>query len=173
MMTTTLSSRCRRPLARVALLGALVPLVACGGDMSPTAPQAGFLHLTDAQVTISGESVNGMTLVQGQLTGNSTMFQARLRDAAGDPATGQAVQMRFERPGHGMMGGSGVLTLWDDGTHGDPVAGDGIYCLVDFDGNYGLHHDDCPVGPYHYEFWGVDHADRHSNHMNVSVTVTR
>jgi len=76
-----------------------------------------------------------------------------------------------------MMGGGpgqnlGYMYLYDDGTHGDPTPGDGIYCYEDTQGQYGFHMANSPMGQYHYEFFGIDHDDHHSNHMQVQVTIT-
>jgi hypothetical protein len=101
----------------------------------------------------------------------STRFQATLwRDGARAP--GQIVHMRYTKPGTmGMMGSTGVITLYDDGTHGDLHPGDGIYCFEDFRNQYSCHGTDAPMGNYHYEFWGEDHMGHQSNHMSVEVTV--
>jgi hypothetical protein len=70
-----------------------------------------------------------------------------------------------------MGNGPGPLYLYDDGTHGDPIAGDGIYCFDDEQGRFGFHMAGAPHGQYHYEFFGFDHHDHHSNHVMVTVTV--
>ena len=81
--------------------------------------------------------------------------------------------LEFERPrGMGMGHHTGRIPLYDDGTHGDRVAGDGLYCFEDFVGDYGCHSDDANSGEYHYEFYGVHHDGHESNHMTVSVTIT-
>ena len=137
-------------------------------------PTLAALTMSGAQVFVGGQVVNGQTLETGQMHGDSTLFQAMLRDGNGGPALGHTVQVEYQTPGNGhggMMGGQGLLHLYDDGTHGDPIAGDGIYCYEDEEGHYGFHMSSAPMGQYHYEFYGFDHDDHHSNHMNVVVTM--
>jgi hypothetical protein len=127
------------------------------------------LQLVNAQVLLNGQVVNGMTMHAGQLGAGTTFFQATLIGAQG-PGIGQTVQVQYNTPRH-QMGGPGYMYLYDDGTHGDPFAGDGIYCLADDDGLYGFHMGAAPFGQYQYEFFGIDHTGRHSNHMQVMVTI--
>jgi len=51
------------------------------------------------------------------------------------------------------------------------VPGDGLYCLEDFDGQFGFHHHGAPHGDYHYDFWGEHHDGSRSNHRQVTVHV--
>jgi len=156
--------------------------VFAAGCASPTTPSEPIpepllpaLVLTGAQVSVEGQVVNGQTMQPGQMGGGSTFFQATLTGPNG-PAVGDTVQVQYQRPGGGMGqghmgGGEGFLYLYDDGTRGDPVAGDGIYCFDDQQGLFGLHMQNAPHGQYHYEFFGFDHEDHHSNHMQVVVTI--
>ena len=154
-----------------------VTLIGCsssGDDSSPTGPTNSELTMTSADVLVAGQSVAGGTFPQGHGEGSSTRFEAELK-SNGQPAPDQMVWLEFDRPmggGHGMMRHSDRVLMYDDGTHGDRVAGDGIYCLEDFAGNYGCHRADAEPGEYHYEFYG-EHRDGHeSNHMSVTVTIT-
>jgi hypothetical protein len=156
-----------------ALLG-LVLFAACSGDGggSPTAPASPQLVLQTATLSVSGQVVNGMTLPQGHGQGVSTRFAATMVNLQGQPMSGQNVQVRYQRPqGMGMMNPSGTMMLYDDGTHGDRVPNDGLYCYEDWAGDYGCHTASSPMGQYHYEFWGQDHGGQHSNHMTVTVTI--
>jgi len=158
----------------VVLVAAMVlALAAAGCGDSPTAPElAQSFRLTDAQVVIDGEVMNGQTLQQGQQVGSGTLFRASLQGPHG-PLAGVTVQVQYRRPqAMGPMNMQGLLTLWDDGSHGDPVAGDGIYCYLDEDGSYGFHMQHHPTGEYHYEFYGVHQDGHHSNHLEVMVTLT-
>ncbi len=156
------------PLALCAL--PVVLILGCSGGASPTAPTAS-LSLVSANVTVAGQTVNGMTLPRGHGEGSSTRFEAMLTDDRG-PLTGQTAQVRYERPqGMGMMNSSGTMMLYDDGTHGDRRAGDGLYCYEDQAGEYGCHSADSPMGEYHYNFFGMDGGGNHSNHMQVTVTI--
>ncbi len=135
------------------------------------ASQAGALTLSDAMVIVNGQAVNGMTITPSQAQGTNTRFEARLMGPDG-PAVGQTVRVSYQRPQGmmGMMGGSsGVMTLYDDGTHGDETPGDGIYCTEDWDGQYGFHMNNAQMGTYHYDFYGMHDDGHESNHMEVSV----
>jgi len=154
----------------------LLSLVACSSgsdDGSPTDPANPDVVMTSADILVSGQSVAGGTFSQGHGEGSSTRFEAELM-TNGQPAPGQMVWLEFDRPmGHSMMRHTDRVQMYDDGTHGDRVAGDGIYCLEDFAGDYGCHRADAEPGEYHYEFFGVHATDGHeTNHMNVTVTIT-
>jgi hypothetical protein len=73
--------------------------------------------------------------------------------------------------GHGSMMNGGRMTLYDDGTHGDRMPNDGIYCYEDFGGEYGCHGANAPMGRHDYDFFGMDHSNGETNHMLVTVTV--
>lgn len=156
----------------------VLSLVACSsgsGEDNPTSPANPDLVMTSADILVSGQSVAGGTFSQGHGEGSSTRFEAELM-SNGQMAPGQMAWLEFDRP---MMGGNGMMRhtdrvqMYDDGTHGDRVAGDGIYCLEDFQGDYGCHRADAEPGEYHYEFYGVHATDGHeTNHMQVQVTIT-
>lgn len=161
------------PTVLAAALLLSLPLLSCSNAHSPTAADASDLVLTDAILTVDGQVMNGLTVQQGVGQGMSTRFEATLWRGS-NRALGETVRMRFQRPGGmGMMGTTGVLTLYDDGTHGDRHPGDGIYCFEDWQDRYGCFGSNSPMGDYHYEFWGDDHMGHESNHMLVGVTVTR
>jgi hypothetical protein len=154
----------------------------CGGDETPLSPQQvmeplGYvspmaqLTLSNATVSVGGQPVNGQTVQHGHMQGMNTFFQAVLQE--GDhPALGQTVQVKYQWPGGmGMMNRQGIVTLYDDGTHGDWQAGDGIYCLDDFQHQAGFCGQGAPNGTYHYEFWGQGPGGHHSNHVDVAVSV--
>lgn len=85
------------------------------------------LRLTGAQVMVGSEIVNGQTMQAGQMPGSTTLFKATLTGPNGGPALGQNVQVQYQTPGGGpgsMMNRQGLMNLSDDGTHGDPIAGD-------------------------------------------------
>lgn len=168
----------RRPLSRagrnlvvgfsIVLAAALV--VAC--SHGPTDPDMPGMMLTQPMISVAGQVMNGQTMPVGHGNGASTLFQAHLRYANGQPMTGGMVRVRYERPRGMMMGNStGQFMLYDDGTHGDDVAGDGIYCFEDWDGRYGCHGAGFMAGEYCYEFWGEDHDGHQSNHREVTVTL--
>lgn len=168
-------------LGALALTAALA-LSACSGDSSsPTDPgvtNAG-LQLASAEVQANGEEYqagSGGTFHHEHdgAQGGSTLFEATLtRDGA--PATGPEVEVHYETPmGHGggmMDGGTGSFHLYDDGTHGDPTPGDGVYHYEDHEGRYGFHHQEAGHGDYHYDFFGLHEDGSETNHMMIDVTV--
>lgn len=154
----------------VALVGALA-LIACGGS-SPTSSTRPSMLLSSASLAVNGQPVNGQTLSMSHVRNGVTRFQATLlRDGA--PYPGQRIEVAYQRPGSmGMMNRNGTFMLYDDGTHGDEVAGDGIYCYQDDDDDYGCTGMNAVDGDYHYDFCGYDEAGHASNHMEVTVTVS-
>jgi len=139
--------------------------------MGQVAPTAEFV-LSNAVVSVGGQPVNGQTVQHDHMQGSITFFQAMLQEG-GHPALGQTVQVKYQWPGGmGMMHRQGIATLYDDGTHGDWQAGDGIYCFEDLQNVAGFCGQGAPDGVYHYEFWGEHHGGDHSNHVDVNVTVT-
>ena len=148
---------------------AIAALAGCGsGSSTPTSAPAPSLTLTAAAVLVGGQTVSGMTLPQGHGQGMATRFEARM-GMNGTPLPGAQMWMQYQRPG-GMMGGSGTVPLYDDGTHGDRTPGDGLYCLEDAVGTYGCHAAGSPMGQYHYEFWGSG-SGYETNHQTVTVTI--
>lgn len=167
----------RISVTAVALVPLVLMAVGCsgGGDGSPSAPTSQNLVLSEAVVSVDGQAVNGQTLPPGFGNGSTTRFEAHLRDGSG-PAQGHTVWVEFDRPmGQGMGHGQyqGRFQLYDDGTHGDHVPGDGLYCFEDFEQEYGCHGPNAHAGEYHYEFWGEHRQDgHHSNRHRVTVTLS-
>jgi len=116
-------------------------------------PSGSAVRLAGADILIGGQSVT--TLV--------------------DPTdTSRVRTMYMDYPAHssmGMMGYMDRVQLHDDGTHGDQIPGDGIYCYQDVDGHIGPHHDDCPSGEYHYTFHGTDIEGHDTNSIDCRVMV--
>lgn len=163
------------PVGLLALLAISVAGIGCSsseGDSGPTAPESQEFVLKSAVVSVNGDVVNGQTLPRGHGEGGSTRFEAEMM-SNGLREPGATVWMQYDRPmGMNMMRHAGRLQLYDDGTHGDRVAGDGLYCFEDFEGEYGCHSAQAKMGEYHYEFHG-EHDDGHeSNHMTVTVRIT-
>jgi hypothetical protein len=91
-----------------------------------------------------------------------------------DPADTSMIQaMHLDYPSHDMdmMGHQETVLCYDDGTHGDQVAGDGIYSYLDTSGSIGPHASDCPHGTYVYSFHGEDMAGHETNSVQCHVTV--
>lgn len=156
------------PIVLFALLPALLlVLVACDSSSSPTAAGR-VLVLTQAAVSVDGQAYGGGTYSAGVRPGTSTVFEAHLVHLDGTPVPGERVWVEH-RHGGGMVGGH-RFELHDDGSRGDPIAGDGIYCFEDQPGTYGFHHHPQP-GDHHYDFWGVHHGGGTSNRQRVTVRV--
>ena len=118
-------------------------VVACDRS-TPTQPSSSAFVLQSATVSVDGVVVNGTTVARGHGAGAD---------------------------GHGSMMNGGRMTLYDDGTHGDRMPNDGIYCYEDFGGEYGCHGANSPTGRHDYDFFGMDPSGGETNHMLVTVTV--
>jgi len=162
--------RIKTPVWTMLLLTSMTPLLACSG--SPTSPTDIAMRLRQPSVMVGGTVMNGMTVSRDHGDGQPTRFEARLETADGRPASGNSVIVRYTRPGGMMMTNQGQFTLYDDGTHGDHIAGDGIYCFEDWDIQYGCAGYGMVAGDYHYEFYGQHGDGTQSNHMNVTVTLS-
>lgn len=142
-------------------------LLGCDGRSGLT-DVAASAFVTDAKVTVDGEVVNGRTVSRGH-GGGATRFEASVRFAGRAPSV---VRVRYTKPGAMGMHGSGELSCYDDGTHGDRQPGDGVYCYEDHEGRYGCHGDDAHPGQHRYEFDCADDRGRRSNPVVVTVQVT-
>lgn len=154
------------PLVLLSLL-----VAGCGGDggSTPTSPAAPHVELATADVVVDGQVLNGQTVPMHQ-GGGPTRFEARM-ELDGGPLSGGVVYCQYDRPGGMGMHGHGTFAMYDDGTHGDHTAGDGIYCYEDDREEYGCHGSGAGPGEYHYEFWGHHAAFGDSAHRRVTVTV--
>lgn len=152
----------------------LILFAACDGSSSNlTGPATTKLTLVAAEIAVDGTPVGDTWQPPGHDAAH-TRFEARLM-ANGTPAAGHHLFVEVTPPQGmgGHMWNQHRFELWDDGTRGDPVAGDGIYCLEDFDGRHGFHHAGARHGEYHYEFWGAHHEDfSQSNHVTRTIRVT-
>lgn len=144
-----------------------------GSSSSPAGPSDQAPVVSDPQILVGGVSVAG-SVISG--TGQHTLFGVRVHAPSGLPSI-QRVVLQYAQPGmnhHGgpMMGGfNGTVDCYDDGTHGDDVAGDGIFHFMDPDEDVGCGGFAAPSGEYHYSFWCEDAQGQRSN--TVSVTVNR
>lgn len=157
------------------LSAGLLILLAAGCDSSsPTAPSMSRFTLNQASLTVGGQTLgNDARYVHGGQGADRTRFEAHLY-VDGVPAPGHHVFVEVTPPGGMGMGMWGVhrFELWDDGSRGDSVPGDGIYCLDDFAGAHGFHHSGAPHGEYHFEFWGAHRDDfSESNHLRLRIHV--
>lgn len=167
--------------SRESIVGLLMVLVLAGvnsgcssgdGDTGPTAPENQEFVLSNAVVSVDGESVNGQTLPLGHGDGGSTRFEAEMM-SNGSREPDATVWMQYDRPkGMNMMRHRGRIQLHDDGTNCDRVAGDGLYCFEDFEGEYGCHSARANMGEYHFEFYAFHEDGHESNHMTITVKIT-
>ncbi len=160
--------------AAVVAAAALILLtgVGCSDDGQNVLSDDPDVVLTDARISVNGQSVDGMTLPRGHGEGETAHFEAVLMDEHGQWME-PTVWVEHHGPGAmGMMGSSSLFQLHDDGTHGDQVAGDGVYCYDDDTGQHGCHTAEAMPGEHHYEFYGMDEHGHESNHMIITVTIT-
>ena len=170
----------RRPclLLVTSLTIALLALAAGGcSEDDPTQPAVSNsedLTLSAAKVSVDGQSLDGLNIQQGSHTG-PVRYEARLTDHHGNPVVGGQVQVRYGMNGTmGYMGGymhQGEFYCYDDGTHGDLVPDDGIYCFEDDAQQYGCHGAGARPGEYRYEFCGFDQHGHESNRIDVRVNL--
>lgn len=155
-----------------------VSVIACSGEnasMTGPASRPAPPAVSNAQVLVGGQPVRGV-VIEG--TDMPALFRVRVHAPGGLP-TIQRVSLRYSQPGpnyhggfHGgpMMGGfRGTVFCYDDGTHGDDIAGDGIYHFMDPQDNVGCHGIGAPPGEYRYEFWCEDAFGQQSNVASVTV----
>ncbi|HPF24141.1 MAG TPA: hypothetical protein PK417_11710 [Hyphomonas sp.] len=165
-----------RSMTFIAATFLMLTVGGCGHD-DPTQPvdsNPGDLTLSAAKVSVDGQSLDGLDIQQGEYSG-PMHYEARLADHHGNPIVGGQVRVRYGMSGMmGHMGGymhQGEFYCYDDGTHGDPVPGDGIFCFVDDAQQYGCHRAGANPGEYHYEFCGYDQHGHESNRMDVMVNL--
>jgi hypothetical protein len=156
------------------LLMVVVLIVACSDDpsmMTGSSAMPGPPTVSNAAVIVGGVAVQGR--VTGG-TGETALFRVRVHAPEG-PSTVQRVVMQYVQPGpnhHGgpMIGGyQGTVLCYDDGTHGDDIAGDGYYHFMDPQNQIGCHGYDAPRGNYEYHFWCEDIYSQRSNTATVTV----
>lgn len=148
-------------------------LVPCGcGHDNPTSTGTANVTLSAAKISVNDQSIDGVAIHQGEYSGQ-VRYEARLVDPHGEPVSGWRVRVQSELSGMmGHMGGyTGEFYCYDDGTHGDPIPRDGVYCFVDSAGAYGCHRANAQPGEYHYNFCGVDAHGYESNRIGVSVNL--
>jgi len=158
------SSRSVGPVAAAAFL----TISGCGGGDEVAGVGSSEIVLSEASATVDGHSINGQT-IHGDDRSGFVSFEAHLVDGHHGPAPGHQVRVEYDIPAMGMMRRTGTFMLHDDGTHGDVVPHDGIYCYGDVPGEYGCHGPDARPGEYHYDFCGIARDGRDSNHMKVEI----
>ncbi|MFN7970894.1 MAG: choice-of-anchor X domain-containing protein [Acidobacteriota bacterium] len=137
-------------------------MTACGSDDDPTAPTKVGAPSSVA-ISIDGVNVTDTTITRGP--GDSTRYVAHV------PAgTSLATWVRYQTPMM-MMGEWREQMMFDDGTHGDMMAGDGEYCYEDHGEMAGMHGMGAAMGHYGFEFYCTDEAGNHGDHVPAWVNV--
>jgi hypothetical protein len=172
-MSALMSERRQHRSSLTILALPLLALAACGGSGGsaggPTAPDSAPM-LARAAVMINGQTVNGMTMSRSQSPGGGTRFEAMLQ-MDGHSVVGGSMRVRHQGPGMGMS--TAEFMLLDNGTHGDMMAGDGLYTYDDMREDYGCDARDTPMGEHHYDFMGTDAQGHQSNSIRVTVTISQ
>lgn len=139
----------------------LLAMIACGKD-DPTAPTKVGAP-SDVVISIGGVIVTDSTISRG--SGTSTRFVAHV-----PAASPYSMWVRYQTP---MMMGSEWRDqmMYDDGTHGDTMAGDGEYCYEDHGEMAGMHGMDASMGHYSFDFYCTDEAGSHGDHVGAWVHV--
>jgi hypothetical protein len=156
---------------RFVLLVLGIVAVGCSSQnpVGPGSPAANANAIEAAHVLVAGVPVEG-TVMMGEH--GTTRFEVRMRDRdAGSLSNVRQVMLRYDVPAAGMMHGrTGDTLCYDDGTHGDDVAGDGIYHRLDEDGSMGCGHAGAPAGTYSYTFQCAMVSGDSCGEMMLSVT---
>ncbi len=98
------------------------------GSAVITATASGLTSVSSGVITVNPAPANimgtGSSSVARVATSSSTLLTVNVVPAGNPPSTGITVTANLS-----AFGGDAQTTLYDDGTHGDAVAGDGIYSL--------------------------------------------
>lgn len=153
------------------LLALAITAVGCssGSPVAPGNPAASANAIETAHVLVAGVPVEG-TVMMG--THGTTLFEARMRDRdAQNLANVGQVMLRFDVPVGGMMPNRvGDALCYDDGTHGDDIAADGVYHRLDEGGMMGCGQAESPSGTYSYRFQCTMTSGASCGEMMLSVT---
>ena len=141
---------------------ALVFLVSCSEDNATSSRQVPFPQ--SVTISIAGQNVTNTAIRTGMA--NSTLFVAR--PSRVEPAL--TVWVKFSGPSM-MNPGSGMFQMYDDGSHGDRIPGDGEYCFENFNEAPRIHMGNAMSGHYTFEFYCQDSSGNHSMHNNAWVDV--
>ena len=166
----------KRALLSIILLTAVLIAGCSSTSNSPTQPPPDNAQLvtTRSQAFVDGTPLAGATRHQGFGEGSSMLFEGAMT-LGNQPGIGEMMWMEYDRPmgGGGMHGNrhTGRTQLYDDGTHGDDMPGDGIYHFEDFDGDFGCQRQSHGAGDYHYEFYGEHHDGSETNRIGMTITI--
>jgi hypothetical protein len=120
--------------------------------------------------------INGSDMTNGTMSNPNQADRMTIRAEFSDPQGNHTIRTAAASytHGHNMMNHMGEITLWDDGTHGDHVPGDGWYTIEDdmvqmmsMMGN----HWDQVMGSHEFEFYCLDEDGNESNHITARLNV--
>jgi hypothetical protein len=120
--------------------------------------------------------INGSDMTNGTMSGPRQADRMTLRAQFSDPQGNHTIRTAVAsyNRGHGMMNRMGEITLWDDGTHGDHVPGDGWYTMEDdmlqMMSSMGHHWNEI-MGEHEFGFYCLDEDGNESNHITVRLNV--
>lgn len=140
-------------------------MVACSKDDSVSSlNQVPFPQ--KVMISMSGTDVTNSTMHAGMA--GTTLYKAYPSRIE----SGMTVWVQFRSPSMGMMtSGMGAMRMYDDGTHGDHMPGDGEYCYEDEDDMPGMHMMDAPHGHYEFDFYCENTHGDHGNHQSAYVEI--
>jgi hypothetical protein len=120
--------------------------------------------------------VNGSEMTNSSLSNPSQDDRMTVRAQFFDPQGSNTIRTAVTSysHGHGMMDHMGQITLWDDGTHGDDVPGDGWYHMEDemleMMSMMGNHWNQI-MGTHEFEFYCLDEDGNESNHITAHIDI--
>lgn len=120
--------------------------------------------------------VNGMDKSNGNLSNPNQADRMRIRAQFSDPQGNHTINSAVATYSHGMgmMDHTVQVTMWDDGTHGDDIPGDGwIHMedeMVDMMSLMG-HGWNQIMGDYRFDIYCFDEEGNESNHISVHMTI--
>lgn len=154
-------------LAVAGLMVVLPAMTGCQGGDDLVFTASPEIRLVEVDVRVDDRSIADVTMHLGHEVG-AVRFVARLADSGG-PAPGHAVQVEYDIPGMGHRRRVGVFLLHDDGTQGDTIPHDGLYCYEDVSGEYACHGPGEHVGAYHYDFCGVQQDGARTERRRITT----
>jgi len=120
--------------------------------------------------------INGSDMTNGTMSNPNQGDLMTLKAEFSDPQGNHTIRMAAASytHGHGMMNHMGEITLWDDGTHGDHVPGDGWYTMEDdmlqMMSMMGNHWNNI-MGSHEFQFYCLDEDGNESNHISAHLDV--
>jgi hypothetical protein len=144
----------------------VIATIGCKKSTATSAPMA-----LNASLMVNGTDMTGGTLSNPN-QGDHMNIGAQFTDPQGNHTIRNAVAIGSHSMG--MMSHLGDITLWDDGTHGDDIAGDGWFHMenemADMMASMGHGWNDI-MGDYEFEVYCIDEDGNESNHISVHMNI--